>query len=1020
MEMNSEPSGTDEDIQGGESAIDIFILCKDDRDSQQLIGQLTPQGYRITLFTDSTDLLESLHTGKPNLLICDTTGPEQDGYTVCREIKTDVDLWRIPVLLVTGVANLGDLLIVLDSNADNFIARPYNHQYLLSLVDIMLTSPVEKPDPEKIRTQFKIQHEGREYVIMADRRKLLEFLLSSFEMAVGRAAELEQTQRAFDGLKSTLERRVAERTSELSTETARLQTVTNGQTRELESVRTTLSGLKNDMVTLRSRLEEREMDVTRKKAELATLTQELETTRARFAEAEDTIRTLGTEKDELEHALRGDADILNRDLEQTRADLSAAKKELAEVSGQRVALETQLAGLTHDHEESERALGTRSIEIEQLRSALNDEKSRADAAGQEVKSALLEKARAEQDLRQMVEEITEKAKQQSQECLRLADELAAEKEHRASTEQQYSELAQEAAKKEAGFIAEKGTLMEHHDALQQKCDALTESVGAERQKSATLEADLVRIIAAKDQITGEIQALKEQLDTTVASLEEEKRLRAGVETSVKEIAETKDSEVRELNTTIGALRQDLEKARAALESAEQEREAMAGAHKSLSDDLAAAELAKAQSEKLARSAASDMEQIREELETEQRLRHATEEKLSEETQAKRNIEQTSNAISERTAAKERELLAKIQELSDNLTSEREAHCTTEETLARVAREKEQVEQQLRAINDSKVTEEAQREDNLKKLEVYLKTVLARLQSLEEQLRDAEREQATKEAALQALETEIERAGAALAAEKEERHAAQEECAEAKDALATLRKRTQIPSATIEEVPSGNHAMVAKGPDLPTVIMHGPLALSRKEIDHPVPVQQPADPVKAAAPAKPDAPQVRIQSVEDLFEEPRELDINDLSDAIPTPAAPGGAVGSDAPEITGDDTAGTAGDDDAAPDEGDLKEATTIADEGETDDGEAADEGGDESMSGEEQVPEAGIPAFSRQQWFDLLKWAHNADALTHEDRLRIVKLGRLLQKGRRLTGRQETQLEELVTLAYAKGYRPKE
>ena len=41
--MNSEPSGTDEDIHGGENAIDIFILCKDARDSQQLAGQLTPR-----------------------------------------------------------------------------------------------------------------------------------------------------------------------------------------------------------------------------------------------------------------------------------------------------------------------------------------------------------------------------------------------------------------------------------------------------------------------------------------------------------------------------------------------------------------------------------------------------------------------------------------------------------------------------------------------------------------------------------------------------------------------------------------------------------------------------------------------------------------------------------------------------------------------------------------------------------------------------------------------------------------
>jgi len=1127
METNSEPSGTDEDIHGGESAIDIFILCKDDRDSQQLIGQLTPQGYRITLFTESTDLLESIRAGKPNLLICDTTSPELDGYNVCREIKTDDDLWKIPVLLVTGVASLGDLLIVLDSNADNFIARPYDPPYLLSLVDLMLTSPVEKPDPEKIRTQFKIHHEDRDYVITADRRKLLEFLLSSFEMAVGRAAELGQTQRALDGLKSTLERRVVERTSELGTEIARIQTISTGQARDLETARNALAGQKKEGDALRSRLEERETVVTGTKAELATLTQELETTRARFAEAEDTIRTLGTEKDELEHALRGDAETLNRDLEQTRVDLTAAKKELAEVSGHREALETQLTGLTQDYEELKRALGTRSMEIEQLKSDLAGEKNRAEASEMEVKSVLLEKGRSEQDLRQMVEDITEKAKQQSQECLRLTDELAAEKERRTRAEQQYSELAQEAAKKEAGFVAEKGTLMEHHDTLQQKYDALTESVGAERQKSATLEADLVRITSAKEQIAGELLVLKEQLDTTVASLEEEKRLRAGAETSVKEIAETKDSEVQALNTSLGALRQDLEKTRANLKSAEQERDATAAAHKSLSDELTSAVLDKAQSDKQARSAASELEQIREELETERRVRQdaekklsevslakgniekivdarseqaaakerellakvqdlsdnltserearrtaeeklsevtlakgnieqtvnarteqsaakerellakirdlsdnltderearrTAEEKLSEVTLAKGNIEQTVNARSEQSAAKERELLAKVQDLSDNLTDERKAHRTAEETLVRVTHDKEQVEQQLRTITDTKATEDARHEANLKKFMDDLKIALDRQRSLEEQLRNAEREQATKEAALRALSTEIEEADAALAAEKEERHAAQEECAVAKDALAALRKSTRIIPATIEEIPVQNHAMVAKGPDLPAVIMHGPQALSRKEINFPVPVQQPtlAHLKRTETAAETDASQVRIQSVEDLFEESKDLDVSDLPDATPVSAALSDVGERDLFEPDVNNETDTPGDDSIEPDAGESEEAGNTAAGEKTGDDETGETGG-EPTSGGDQVPETISPAFSRQQWFDLMKWAHNTDALTHADRIKIVKLGRLLQKGRRITGRQEAQLEELVTLAFTKGYRPKE
>ncbi len=87
MVMNSEPSGTDADIPEGESAIDVFILCKDDRDSEELCGQLAPQGYRVTLFSDSADLVATLRTGKPNLLICDATGPGKKDMTFVGRLK---------------------------------------------------------------------------------------------------------------------------------------------------------------------------------------------------------------------------------------------------------------------------------------------------------------------------------------------------------------------------------------------------------------------------------------------------------------------------------------------------------------------------------------------------------------------------------------------------------------------------------------------------------------------------------------------------------------------------------------------------------------------------------------------------------------------------------------------------------------------------------------------------------------------------------------------------------------------
>ena len=62
-------------------------------------------------------------------------------------------------------------------------------------------------------------------------------------------------------------------------------------------------------------------------------------------------------------------------------------------------------------------------------------------------------------------------------------------------------------------------------------------------------------------------------------------------------------------------------------------------------------------------------------------------------------------------------------------------------------------------------------------------------------------------------------------------------------------------------------------------------------------------------------------------------------------------------------------------------------------------------------------AFNRAQWFDLLKWAHHSGTLSSDQRMQIVRMGRLIQKGRKLTHKQEEQVLEMISLVKAQGYR---
>src|SRR5512137_2921650 len=93
---------------GNDNIVDIFVLSTSTTDSPLQASDLEHLGYRPTFFSNAQQLFESLRSGKPNLLICDSITSPQDSYDLCRTTKADYDLWVVPVLIITSASNLSD------------------------------------------------------------------------------------------------------------------------------------------------------------------------------------------------------------------------------------------------------------------------------------------------------------------------------------------------------------------------------------------------------------------------------------------------------------------------------------------------------------------------------------------------------------------------------------------------------------------------------------------------------------------------------------------------------------------------------------------------------------------------------------------------------------------------------------------------------------------------------------------------------------------------------------------------
>jgi DNA-binding response OmpR family regulator/predicted nucleic acid-binding Zn-ribbon protein len=1088
--MNAPPS------EGSESTIDIFVLSKNQTEVPARMAPLEQKGYIVTLFDDPPTLIESLHTGKPNLLICDTLSfPE--AYDLCRHIKDDNDLWVIPILILTGASDLADLLHILDCNADNFIAYPYETDYLLSLVDGMLSTPVERQTPDQIKTQFKIQHDDRIFVVTADRRKLLEFLLSSFEIAVGKSHDLS---------------RATDEIHVLSDDVNRLGMFVDGQKQTVEELTSSLRGKERENRVLEQTRSEHEQALLDKTAEIERLTRDLGTDKELLSAAEDQLRTLIRDKEESERRSGTEITDLRRQVASLSAELGTATAALQESrdahmfekSGRDEAL-ASLAACAQEKDLAETSVRALTLENEQVRLSLAAEESRAVAAEQETRAVLLAKSESEQDLTALINELKETAKQQVAELHRQKEEtgegknrilnleiqlgnLKTEKEHAESVLRSTAErLEQELAGARERLDTAEATLTEkaieienqsvsYHGILDEytrtgsELQAVSENLRAVQQALQEKEREIERLTESYNGITeerdktgSELQVLTRELSTVQHALDEEKERHRATDENLNAAIRERDAALRSLQDSHQSIQADLAEHRDNLAQARTDIASASASRSTLERDLALLSSkmqemeSRVQSETAGRelavhqvrSLSDELEEVNAALENERRLHYATVESLRTSALEKERYMQDLQKISDQLAAvqsslgSEKELRTSAESETEDLrqklmAAERRAS-SSEVSLASTAEAMnanlssanirvQELEARVQALLQEKQLAEQKAgtlADEIDQARTALADEWEDHMNAQERLTVTAHEKQLAEQKAGSLADEIDQARTALADEWEDHMNAQERLAAAarvKEQLETSLSRAELP----DPEKARKRSLIIKGPDLPMEVRTVTRALT-----------------SPAVPAEPPSDVKRITGVEDLFEDdyagkgpealpsvsivqepsgevdwsPPESDLLPFTADIPAPQ-----YGQGIPE---DSTAKGAGKEvpepltaDEITEEGD-EEPAEAGDEPLQHPGSDDDEGSPESSPPPEDSTESIPPgiSFNRAQWFDLLKWAHHSGALTPEQRMQIVRMGRLIQKGRKLTRKQDEQVREMVVLVQTLGYR---
>ena len=116
-----------------------ILIVDDEVNLNQLIQtRLETDRHRVVTAYDGEEGLEKVKSEKPDLIILDVKMPKMNGFEVCRTLKNDDRYNKIPIILLSAMAQKDDFQAGEEVGADAYIVKPYEPTILLAKIESLL------------------------------------------------------------------------------------------------------------------------------------------------------------------------------------------------------------------------------------------------------------------------------------------------------------------------------------------------------------------------------------------------------------------------------------------------------------------------------------------------------------------------------------------------------------------------------------------------------------------------------------------------------------------------------------------------------------------------------------------------------------------------------------------------------------------------------------------------------------------------------------------------------------------
>jgi two-component system response regulator MtrA len=121
------------------------LVVDDDTALAEMLGiVLRGEGFEPFFCADGAEALDAFRSSRPDLVLLDLMLPGKDGIEVCRQIRAESGT---PIVMLTAKSDTIDIVLGLESGADDYVVKPFKPKELVARVRARLRR-VDEPAPE--------------------------------------------------------------------------------------------------------------------------------------------------------------------------------------------------------------------------------------------------------------------------------------------------------------------------------------------------------------------------------------------------------------------------------------------------------------------------------------------------------------------------------------------------------------------------------------------------------------------------------------------------------------------------------------------------------------------------------------------------------------------------------------------------------------------------------------------------------------------------------------------------------